>query len=98
MAEVFCRRPFVTYKSCEVAAFICLVRLFLDTLPLCQVGLLAIYFVGGEVISDFTLAMIWGVLIGTYSSIFVASAFLAFFNLRRTSVEEEENLSSFNNE
>ena len=61
-------------------------------------ALLAIYFVGGEVISDFTLAMIWGVLIGTYSSIFVASAFLAFFNLRRTSVEEEENLSSFNNE
>ena len=61
-------------------------------------ALLAIYFVGGEVISDFTLAMIWGVLIGTYSSIFVASAFLTFFNLRRTSVEEEENLSSFNNE
>ena len=61
-------------------------------------ALLAIYFVGGEVIADFTLAMIWGVLIGTYSSIFVASAFLTFFNLRRTSVEEEENLSSFNNE
>ncbi len=60
-------------------------------------ALLAIYFVGGEVISDFTLAMIWGVLIGTYSSIFIASAFLTFFNLRRTSIEEE-NLNSFNDE
>ena len=60
-------------------------------------ALLAIYFVGGEVISDFTLAMIWGVLIGTYSSIFIASAFLTFFNLKRTSIEEE-NLNSFNDE
>ena len=61
-------------------------------------ALLAIYFVGGEVISDFTLAMIWGVMIGTYSSIFVASAFLTFFNLRRTREEEAEDLNSFNNE
>ena len=61
-------------------------------------ALLAIYFVGGEVISDFTLAMIWGVLIGTYSSIFVASAFLTFFNLRRTREEEKEDLNYFNNE
>ena len=61
-------------------------------------ALLAIYFVGGEVISDFTLAMIWGVMIGTYSSIFVASAFLTFFNLRRTREEEKEDLNYFNNE
>ena len=61
-------------------------------------ALLAIYFLGGEVISDFTLAMIWGVMIGTYSSIFVASAFLTFFNLRRTREEEKEDLNYFNNE
>ena len=61
-------------------------------------ALLTIYFVGGEVISDFTLAMIWGVMIGTYSSIFVASAFLTFFNLRRTREEEAEDLNYFNNE
>ena len=61
-------------------------------------ALLAIYFVGGEVISDFTLAMIWGVMIGTYSSIFVASAFLTFFNLRRTREEEAEDLNYFNQE
>ena len=61
-------------------------------------ALFAIYFFGGEVISDFTLAMIWGVMIGTYSSIFVASAFLSFFNLRRTDTEEKEDLNYFNND
>lgn len=34
---------------------------------------LALFFFGGEVIHDFSLAMILGVIIGTYSSIFVAS-------------------------
>jgi preprotein translocase subunit SecF len=31
--------------------------------------LLALYFIGGDVIEGFTLAMLWGVVIGTYSSI-----------------------------
>jgi preprotein translocase subunit SecF len=34
---------------------------------------LALFFFGGEVIHDFALAMILGVIVGTYSSIFVAS-------------------------
>lgn len=34
---------------------------------------LALFFFGGEVIHDFSLAMILGVIVGTYSSIFVAS-------------------------
>ncbi len=34
---------------------------------------IALFFFGGEVIHDFSLAMIVGVIIGTYSSIFVAS-------------------------
>lgn len=34
---------------------------------------LALFFFGGEVIHDFSLAMIMGVVVGTYSSIFVAS-------------------------
>jgi len=37
-------------------------------------AVLSLYFLGGVVIHDFALAMIIGVLIGTYSSIFVASA------------------------
>lgn len=46
------------------------------------IALLAIYLFGGAVLGGFALAMIWGVLIGTYSSIYVASALLTRFNLR----------------
>jgi len=39
------------------------------------------------VIHGFTAAMIWGIFVGTYSSIFIASPVLLWFELRR---EEEE--------
>ncbi len=54
------------------------------------IALFAIYFFGGEVLSIFTLAMIWGVLIGTYSSIFVAAALLSFFQLRRVDEDDDQ--------
>lgn len=38
---------------------------------------------GGEVLRGFTLAMIWGIVIGTYSSIFVASPFLLLTGVKR---------------
>lgn len=46
-------------------------------------ALLALYIFGGEVIHGFALAMIWGVLIGTYSSIGAAVPLLVVFKLRR---------------
>ena len=46
-------------------------------------ALLALYFLGGEVIRGFSLAMIWGVLVGTYSSIGLAVPLLLYFNVRR---------------
>jgi preprotein translocase subunit SecF len=46
-------------------------------------ALLALYFFGGDIIHDFVLAMIWGVFVGTYSSIFVAVPLLIKLNLRR---------------
>ncbi len=49
-------------------------------------ALAALYIFGGPVIRDFTFALIWGVLIGTYSSIFIASPILLFLNLRAESV------------
>jgi len=52
-------------------------------------ALLALYIFGGEVLRGFSLAMIWGVLIGTYSSIFVASALLLYMNIRRSTVTGE---------
>jgi preprotein translocase subunit SecF len=46
-------------------------------------ALLAIYFFGGAVLADFALAMIWGVCIGTYSSVFIAVPLLLYVNLKR---------------
>lgn len=48
-------------------------------------ALFALYIFGGEVLRGFSLAMIWGIVIGTYSSIFVASALLLYMNVRRSS-------------
>jgi preprotein translocase SecF subunit len=46
-------------------------------------ALLSLFFFGGEVIRGFTAAMIWGVLVGTYSSIFVAAPFLLVLGVER---------------
>ena len=46
------------------------------------IALLAIFLFGGAVLADFALAMIWGVVIGTYSSIFIAVSALRFFDLK----------------
>ncbi|WP_210200455.1 protein translocase subunit SecF [Cohaesibacter celericrescens] len=47
----------------------------------------SLYFFGGEVIRSFTFAMIWGVFVGTYSSIFIAAPLLVFLNLRSEQVQ-----------
>ncbi|WP_417840340.1 protein translocase subunit SecF [Terasakiella sp.] len=54
------------------------------------VALLALYILGGEVIRGFSFAMIWGILIGTYSSICLAVPILTYFVLRRSDDEDEE--------
>jgi preprotein translocase subunit SecF len=47
------------------------------------IALIALVILGGPIIRDFALAMIWGVVIGTYSSIFVAVPALLLLNLNR---------------
>lgn len=47
------------------------------------IALAALYILGGEVLRGFTFAMIWGVVIGTYSSVFVASPFLLATGVKR---------------
>ena len=49
----------------------------------------ALYFIGGEIISDFSFAMLWGILVGTYSSIFIASTILIYMNVRSYSDKKE---------
>jgi preprotein translocase subunit SecF len=46
------------------------------------IALSALFIFGGEVIRSFTFAMIWGVIIGTYSTVLVAAPILLFLKLR----------------
>lgn len=47
------------------------------------IALISLYVLGGDVIRGFVFAMIWGVVVGTYSSIFVASALLLRLGVKR---------------
>ena len=53
-------------------------------------ALFSIYILGGEILRGFSFAMILGVIIGTYSSIFVASPILKFFQVSYKTLEKEE--------
>ena len=53
-------------------------------------ALLSIYLLGGEILRGFSFAMILGVIIGTYSSIFVASPILKFFSVSYKTLEKKE--------
>jgi preprotein translocase subunit SecF len=46
-------------------------------------ALLALYLFGGEVIRGFTFAMLFGVIVGTYSSVFIAAPFLVLIGIKR---------------
>jgi preprotein translocase SecF subunit len=53
-------------------------------------ALLSIFILGGEILRGFSFAMILGVIIGTYSSIFVASPILKYFKVSYKTIEKEE--------
>ena len=53
-------------------------------------ALMALWILGGPVIADFCFAMIWGVLVGTYSSIFIAAPLLIKLKLDRLTNRKEE--------
>ena len=45
-------------------------------------ALLALVMFGGEVIKSFSLAMMWGIFVGTYSSVFICSPILIYLGVR----------------
>ncbi|MFP5507629.1 MAG: protein translocase subunit SecF [Alphaproteobacteria bacterium] len=47
------------------------------------IALIALFVLGGDVIRGFVFAMIWGIVVGTYSSIFVASMVLDKLGIKR---------------
>ena len=55
-------------------------------------ALLSIYFLGGEILKGFSLAMILGVVFGTYSSIYIANPILVSLKVsQRTILKEDKN-------
>jgi len=55
-------------------------------------ALLSIYFLGGEILKGFSLAMILGVLFGTYSSIYIANPVLVLLKVSQRTVVKEEKI------
>ena len=53
-------------------------------------ALVSIFVLGGEILKGFSFAMILGVIIGTYSSIFVAAPVLKFFKVSYKTLEKDE--------
>ena len=57
------------------------------------VVVLALLFLAGEVLFDFALALVLGIFVGTYSSIYIAAAVLFFWQRKRDTKSQEEALS-----
>jgi len=53
-------------------------------------ALMALFIFGGEVIRGFTIALIWGVFVGTYSSIALAVPLLVYFKIDRRALTDDE--------
>ena len=76
------------YKKMDIAALLnrsineTLSRTLMTSLTTFVV-LAALYILGGEVIRNFTFAMMFGVIIGTYSSVFIAAPLLAYLGVKR---------------
>jgi len=53
-------------------------------------ALISIFILGGEILRGFSLAMIIGVIVGTYSSIFVATPILKYFNVSYKTIAKDK--------
>ena len=56
---------------------------------------LALLIWGGDTLRSFSFTIVWGVLVGTYSSIYVSAVFLNLFNLR--AAQDEKVINPFGN-
>ena len=54
-------------------------------------ALLSIFFFGGEILKGFSLAMIFGVIFGTYSSIYIANTVLVRLKVSQKTILKEDN-------
>ena len=56
-------------------------------------ALVSIFFFGGEVLKGFSLAMIFGVIFGTYSSIYIANTVLVRLNVSQKTILREDKIT-----
>lgn len=59
------------------------------------VASMALYFFGGDALKSFSFPLVWGILVGVYSSIYVSGVMLNLFDLRKTT--EDVNVNPFGN-
>lgn len=58
---------------------------------------LALFVFGGDTLRSFSFTIVWGVVVGTYSSIYVSAVLLNLFDLRATQEANEKPLNPFGN-
>ena len=57
---------------------------------MCVTCVVSIFFLGGEILRGFSFAMIMGVIVGTYSSIFIANPILVKLNVDHDTVVKKD--------
>jgi preprotein translocase SecF subunit len=55
----------------------------------------ALFIFGGDTLRSFSFTILWGIIVGTYSSIYVSAVFLNLFDLKAT--QEEKTVYPFGN-
>ena len=55
----------------------------------------ALFIWGGDALRSFSFTIVWGIIIGTYSSVYVCGTFLNLFDLR--AAQDEKNINPFGN-
>jgi preprotein translocase subunit SecF len=58
------------------------------TVTTVALAVLSLLIFGGEVLRGFSIAMLWGIVIGTYSSLFIAAPLLYYIRPKRSSAKD----------
>ena len=88
--------PFINSTASFNSLYLKLSNIILSTPPTLITSLttllvlLSLYFLGGELIKNFSLALILGVIVGTYSSIYIASNALMIMGLSSDHLIQEK--------
>ena len=59
----------------------------------------ALFVLGGDALRSFSFTIVWGIIIGTYSSIYISAVFLNVFDLKKIqeNKEKEDSINPFGN-